>query len=124
HRAHPDVVVDHGNHWVRHVDLRPAPALPLIEVLHFPIRTYEQFEQKVVQLGRALRALHDRPADVGRDQLMLYEIHSRGALREWFDERMLDAERIDAGLASGDLVFDRRLERFLTAGEAPDSTAE
>jgi hypothetical protein len=123
HRAHPEVVVDFGNHWLRGIDLPQAPALPLIEVFHFPIRSFEQFEHKVVQAGRALQALHERPSEVGRDALTLYDIHARGELRNWFDETMLGAERIETRVASGELIVDRRLERFLAAGEAPDSAA-
>src|SRR5204863_6861115 len=68
HRAHPEVVVAHGNHWVHDERLVPAPPLPLIEVLHFPIRDYDQFEHKVVRAGIGYQALVDRPLDVGRDQ--------------------------------------------------------
>jgi Glycosyl transferase family 2 len=129
HRAHPDVVVDHGNHWLAGPDLPPAPRLPLIEVLHFPIRTWEQFEHKVTRAGPAYLALGERGPEVGRDQLTLYDVHRRGELREWFEAAMLDGARIEAGLASGELVVDRRLERFMGAlarGEEPvsDSAAE
>jgi hypothetical protein len=115
HRGYPDIVVDHGNHWVHDAPLETAPAFPLIEVLHFPIRTYEQFEHKVVRAGRGYQALADRPPDVGRDQLTLYEIHQQGGLPDYFSRAMLDDEGIEAGLARGELVLDRRLERFLSA---------
>jgi hypothetical protein len=125
HRGDPEVVVDHGNHSVRSVALEPATALPLIEVLHFPIRTYEQFERKVVRAGLGYLALADRPPDVGRDQLMLYDIQREGGLPDYFAQLMLDDEAIEAGIARGELVRDRRLERFLSAeGEATDTGAE
>jgi Glycosyl transferase family 2 len=122
HRARPDVVVDHGNHWVSGPGMQAAPRFLLIEVLHFPARTYEQFERKVEHQGSGYGTLPDRPPDVGRDQLTVFEVHRRGGLRDWFDEAMLDKERIEAGLASGELVVDSRLERFMTGlsrGDAP-----
>jgi hypothetical protein len=122
HRGHPDLVVDHGNHWVLGAPLEAAPAFPLIEVLHFPIRTWEQFEHKVARAGRGYRALADRPPDVGRDQLTLYDIHRQGGLPDYFSRAMLDDETIEAGIARGELVRDRRLERFMSADpEATDS---
>jgi Glycosyl transferase family 2 len=114
HRGHPEVVVDHGNHWVLEPELEPAPPVPLIEVLHFPIRTYAQFEHKVKRAGPGYQKLAGRRWDVGRDQLTLYDIFLRGGLPDYFREAMLDDEPIEERLASGDLVVDRRLERFLS----------
>ena len=119
HRGHPDVVVDHGNHGVREASLRPAPRLSLIEVLHFPIRTWEQFEHKVARAGRGYRTLPALPPEVGRDQLTLAAMHERGELRAWFERATLDDERIEAGLARGELVVDRRLQRFLAGDDEP-----
>jgi hypothetical protein len=114
HRGHPEVSIPHGNHRVSGPALRTAPPVPLFEVFHFPARTYEQFERKVEQQARALTALREREPDVGRDQLMLDELHRRGELPGWFATEMLDADGVEAGLASGELVRDRRLERFMT----------
>ena len=127
HRAHPDVTVDHGNHWVTGEKMEVAPRLPLIEVLHFPARSYVQFERKVRQHARSYSALADRPAVVGRDQLAVYEIEQRGELPDWFSAAMRDHEGTASGLASGELVVDRRLAGFMTelraTGEAPPPPA-
>jgi hypothetical protein len=125
HRADPEVVVETGNHWVRGPDLAPAPRLPLIEVLHFPMRTLEQFEHNVARTGPGLLALRGRDADVGRDALTLYELLRRGELGDYFARSMLDKEQVEAGVARGELVVDRRLERFLSApGEGTDRSPE
>jgi hypothetical protein len=110
------VVVEPGNHWVHGPALELATALPLIEVLHFPIRSYEQFEHKVVRDALGYLALADRPPEVGRDQLRLYEIYRQGGLPDYFSRAMLDDEAIGQGIARGELVVDRRLERFLSSG--------
>jgi hypothetical protein len=127
HRAGRAVKIDHGNHWVTGPGMTAAPRIPLIEVLHFPARTYEQLRRKVEHQGSGYGALPDRDPDVGRDQLTVYEVHRRGKLLEWFETAMLDEARIEAGLASGALVVDRRLERFMGAlarGEEPASGRE
>ena len=82
HRGRPDIEVDHGNHWVAAPGLRMAPPLSLIEILHYPIRSYAQFERKVVNHGEGYEALEERPPDVGRDQLMMLEVYRGGGLPE------------------------------------------
>jgi hypothetical protein len=133
HRGRPDIEVDHGNHWVAAAGLRTAPPLPLIEILHYPIRSYEQFERKLVAHGLGYEALKDRAADIGRDQLMMLEVYRRGELPQHFAELIPDDADVEAGLADGRLVVDRRLERFLgsasfdgeqtAAASAPETVA-
>jgi hypothetical protein len=116
HRGHPEVEVEGGNHWVSAPGgLDPAPRVPLVEVLHFPVRGYEQFERKVVAHALAYLALPDRDPDVGRDQIALYEMQQRGELRDHFAQ-MVGGRDADARLASGELVVDTRLRDFLASG--------
>lgn len=129
HRAGRDLRVDHGNHRVSGPDMETAPRVPVVEVLHFPARTYEQLRRKVEHQGVGYGALRDRPPNVGRDQLTMHEVHRSGALEAWFRDATLDDERIEAALTCGDLVIDRRLQRFMTRlsrGDAPspDTAAE
>ena len=120
HRAHPQAVVAPGGHGVTIPDGRVAPPLPLLEVLHFPMRSFEQFERKVVATGTGYEALAERSQDVGRDQLALLELQRSGGLREYFEARV-------AGAGDG-LVEDTRLARFIAGREgaappAPDESA-
>jgi hypothetical protein len=73
-----------------------------------------------VRAGLGYQALADRPPDVGRDQLTLYDIQREGGLPDYFAQLMLDDEAIEAGIARGELVRDRRLERFMSTD--PDAT--
>jgi hypothetical protein len=125
HRGLPDIEVDHGNHWVAAPGLRTAPSLPLIEILHYPIRSYEQFERKVVAHGLGYEALKDRAPDVGRDQLMMLEVYRQGRLPAHFAGLVPDDADVEAGLAAGRLLVDRRLEHFLSrsSSETEPSTA-
>src|SRR5436190_16861746 len=106
HRGLPDIEVDHGNHWVAAPGLRTAPALSLIEILHFPVRSYEQFERKVVNHGEGYQALEARPPGVGRDQLMMLEVYRRGELPQHFTKLVPNEAEVEAGLASGRLIVD------------------
>jgi hypothetical protein len=124
HRGRADVDVPPGNHRVEGPGMNAAGPFGLIEVLHFPIRTYEQFERKVRKDRAGLGAVRDRAPDVGRDQLALAALQERGELLEWFETEMRDERRIEERLASGDLVPDGRLAGFMAAlgagGPAPE----
>lgn len=130
HRAHPDVVMAPGNHSLCGADLAVAPTAGLLEIFHYPMRSYEQFERKVLQIGRAYEPVQDRSPGTGRDQLRLLELHRCGDLRRYWDEARRDDSARPHGLVDGTLVIDRRLDEFMrTRGPAlvvqvrPDSLA-
>jgi hypothetical protein len=127
HRAAPDVEIDHGNHVAAAPGLGPILPLPLLEILHFPVRSYDQFERKVVRAGLGYEALEARAPDVGRDQLELLEIHRRGELHEHYARATLSAEQLESGLEQGNLIVDRRLQHSLGEGggarQAPSDVA-
>ncbi len=122
HRAHRDVVVAPGNHAISDVGLEPTPAVPLLEVLHFPMRTFDQFERKVLAIGTGYESLPFRSNQVGRDQLRLLELQRSGSLPEYFAEHLPSSEAVAQGLREGRLMIDRRLARFL--GELSDAEAQ
>lgn len=113
HRAVPGVVVAPGNHSIRGVDLAPLPIGEVLEIFHFPMRNYAQFEHKVVQTGHGYEQLSDRAPSTGVDQLALLERHREGTLREYYDNLALDETSIERGLQMGSIVVDRRLEDFM-----------
>jgi hypothetical protein len=124
HRPHPDVVVAPGNHSIRGVELPAVPGGEVLEIFHFPMRSYGQFERKVVQIGLGLEQLPDRSPLVGCDQLALLEMHRAGTLRDYYDRLVLDQPALERGLQMGTIVVDRRLEDFmrdLRSGERFDT---
>lgn len=120
HRAAPEVEIDHGNHVAVAPELGPVVPLPVLEILHFPIRSYDQFERKVVRAGLGYEALESRPPEVGRDQLELLEIHRRGELHEHYARANLSEAEIESGLEQGRLIVDRRLQLSLSEGAGAD----
>jgi hypothetical protein len=118
HRPHPDVVVPPGNHSIDGVDLRPLPAGEVLEIFHFPMRSYEQFEHKVLQTGQGYEHLSDRAPLVGIDQLALLEMQRAGTLRDYYDVLVPDQAALERGVELGTIVVDRRLEHFMRAMHA------
>ena len=115
HRSTPDVVVATGNIAVTGIGLPALRGWPLIEVLHFPIRSYEHFERKFlahfasvggerVDHGRAVRAAHS------------------GRLQALYDEVYASSLLTSSGLGDRSLVVDTRLRdalRSLAAAQLP-----
>ena len=115
HRGSADVKVAQGNHSVEGIDA-PRVARGSVEILHFPVRSYRQIENKIVNGGAAYERNQNLPKTAGSTWRALYEEYVRhGHLRHHFEQISYDAERLDAALRSGTVVLDRRLADFLDA---------
>jgi glycosyltransferase involved in cell wall biosynthesis len=102
-----------GNHDLEDPVMAPAPDIGAVEVLHFPMRSAEQFERKVVNTGTGYERLEGRGEGVGVDQLELLEIQRRGELRQHYHSQLRDHDSVEDGLEAGDLLLDDRLQRFM-----------
>jgi glycosyltransferase involved in cell wall biosynthesis len=117
HRAHPDIEVVQGNHRVRGVDLGERLDDGTVEILHFPMRSYAQFENKIVKGGQAYARNKELPENVGRTWRRLYEVYESGGLPAHYEESVVSDSSRD------DLLTDTRLRDYLrelrvrTAGE-------
>jgi hypothetical protein len=115
HRPREDVVVAPGNHSVCADGLRPVPYGELLEIFHFPMRSYPQFERKVLKTGFGYEQLGDRAADTGIDQLFLLERQRTGELPDYYGEHLRDESALARGLREGGIVRDERLSVFMSA---------
>jgi len=66
HRAHPEIVVVQGNHRIKGPDVGSEVDDGSIEILHFPMRSYAQFENKIIKGGRAYARNKELPEKTGR----------------------------------------------------------
>jgi glycosyltransferase involved in cell wall biosynthesis len=107
HRAHPEITVVQGNHRVQGPDLGERLDDGTVEILHFPMRSYAQFENKIVKGGQAYARNRELPENVGRTWRRLYEVWQRGELPQHY------AESVVSDPASEDLVSDTRLRDYL-----------
>lgn len=114
HRPRGEVRVAPGNHALLGDGLRMVPAGELIEILHFPMRSFEQWERKVLQTGLGYEQLGPDSPEVGRDQILLLEMQRSGQLPAHFSGRVLDEDSMERGLQDGSVVFDDRLARFMS----------
>ena len=113
HRADPEIEVSQGNHDVA-LDGVPLPTSPAaIEILHFPVRSYAHFANKIAKGGAAYGRNTDLNVGVGRTWRTLYEQWKAGDLRAYFDSLVMDEDAAAAGLCEGTLLEDMRLRDAL-----------
>lgn len=119
HRAFPDIEVDQGNHGARRHGRALAAELAPITIFHFPMRSYRQFANKIINGGAAYERNNYLPANVGATWRYLYKIWKKGELESLYRQSLLDEASVERGLAEGHLLTDSRLKRFFSAVAEP-----
>jgi len=120
HRASSDASVGQGNHAVTGVPgrtLADGSASPFF-ILHYPMRSYEQFERKIVLGGAAYERNTVVPWETGSGWRTRYEDYKAGRLPDWWAQQVPEVGFVEAGLGDGTLVRDRRLQAFFAEGKA------
>jgi glycosyltransferase involved in cell wall biosynthesis len=118
HRAHPEITVVQGNHRVQGPDLGERVDDGTVEILHFPMRSYAQFENKIVKGGQAYARNRELSEKVGRTWRRLYEVWEQGDLpAHYADSVVSDPDR-------DDLVEDTRLRDYLRELRLGAATSE
>jgi Glycosyl transferase family 2 len=113
HRADPDVVVGRGNHGLVSSELSPLLAWHPLEVLHFPLRSREQWRRKVQLQGDAFTKYIER---VGAGyHLTAYDALQSGRIEEQYATMVVDDAAAGRGLRDGCLTVDTRLRDALRA---------
>jgi hypothetical protein len=103
------VRVAQGNHAVWARDLRRQSQLLPVDILHFPMRTFRQFERRIVVGGAAYARNQELPPNVGNTWRRLYAMHQQDTLRAYWEAQVLTPERLAEGLSSGRLCLDTRV---------------
>jgi hypothetical protein len=111
HRGFPDIEVAQGNHSARWDGSVLTGSRGGISILHFPMRSYEQFENKIIKGGAAL-ARNTELRKQGGTWCHLYEVWSSGGLKNHYDSFMPTEPELGEGLKAGRFVRDLRLKHF------------
>jgi hypothetical protein len=116
HRGFHDIEIEQGNHRALRAG-RPLPAaLSSLHILHYPVRSYAQFENKIKKGGAAYLRNTQLPLGVGSTWRNLYRLWQSGGLEARYEEMVVTAARADERLRSGDLIYDDAVMRVLRAG--------
>lgn len=119
HRAMPDVEVDQGNHGVclAGVPVRSEPCA--LRILHYPMRSYRQFENKIARGGAAYARNTELSEEVGITWRNLYKIWQAGDLLHWYLQHVPSPQVVQNKLLTGELVQDDTVLNVLRRQQAP-----
>jgi len=113
HRGRDDITVAYGNHSVCFAGTSILPTPAPVTILHFPLRTREQFTNKIVKGCEAIARNTEVDAGVVSTWRRMYERHQRGELDSVYDAECRSEAELARGLAAGELVRDTRLIQTL-----------
>jgi hypothetical protein len=109
HRGDPEVEVGQGNHEATGPRIGSVQSTSAIDILHFPMRTYAQFVNKIDKGGAAYARNTEFPTSIGHRWRELHaDLHAGGLADRWRSWEPPE-EEVQAGLASGLFVVDTRL---------------
>jgi hypothetical protein len=110
HRAHPEIEVTRGNHALVNSPFAPLRGWFPIEVLHFPVRSLAQCEQKARLQGNAWKHIERTPTAY---HAQMFEALEKGTIAEYYASLVVDDAEVEEGVAEGRLVLDTRLRDAL-----------
>ena len=111
HRGDPHVTVGRGNHALADSSFRTLPTWHPIEVLHFPLRSRDQWMRKVQLQGDAFTK-HIERSGTGY-HLKGYDALQSGRIEEQHASLVVDDQALRRGLEEGSLLVDTRLRDAL-----------
>jgi hypothetical protein len=113
HRGFADAVVPDGNHGVMTSEAADWIETRAIEILHFPMRSYRQFENKIRVGGAAIKRNTELAPGVGDTWRHMHDELLAGRLEQFYRAQVLDSATLRKGARDGSLIEDHRLARHL-----------
>lgn len=101
HRPALNPTVAEGNHRVSGVDGAVLERPNGLTILHFPYRSYEQYEKKIVNGARALLNNPDIPENIGSHWRVAYQQFLDGNLPSVYNSMHITMAQRDPRIASG-----------------------
>jgi hypothetical protein len=132
HRAFSDVRIVFGNHGVSRDGSKIRPvAIDTIQILHFPMRAYAQFERKIregtesLERNAQIRKMRKAGSTIGDNWYNLYHQYYRhGRLADYYESCCASDSAIRNDLDCGRLVIDERVHSALSAYEGCGASLE
>lgn len=114
HRGSKTVIVRQGNHSVEGIE-SPKAIFDLIDIFHFPIRSYMQLENKIIKGGAAYERNEELHNSVGGTWRELYkEYKHNNSLLNYYKKHLYNKNSLNDELESGLIVEDIRLFNYFT----------
>lgn len=109
HRRIRGIEVVQGNHEVVRDGNPLSQPSDALQILHFPLRSCAQFENKIRNGGAAYQRNRELPREIGITWRRLYERYQSEGLQAYYAGETLSEPQATEGLRDGSLLFDFRL---------------
>jgi hypothetical protein len=114
HRGCATVNVSQGNHSVSGLG-ELGVIEGLIEILHFPIRSYQQIENKIALGGAAYERNQELNKSIGITWRKLYaDLQRDNNLNQYYKDNCHNKKQIETKLRAGEIIEDSRLENYFS----------
>lgn len=113
HRGFSNVIVKQGNHHVEQEGIRLKPAKIPVTIMHYPLRSFSQFENKISKGGAAYERNQYLHKDIGSTWRNLYTKHLDGTLLKHYRQQIPSKDTITQAFTSGELINDTRLIEYI-----------
>ena len=113
HRGFEDIKIHDGNHDITTSHEHSRVQFNEITILHYPLRTYKQFETKIKFGGSALERNVELSPEIGSTWRKLYKEYKAGQLEQYYNTQIPDDTILSKGLADGSLIKDTRLSHYM-----------
>ena len=117
HRGDPNVSLSAGAHTLLDSRLVPLRGWYPVELLHFPIRSFEQYDRKYEHLRSALGVSRNAYYEE------VHRARQDGRFAELYESLTVGDDALERGLADGSLVVDTRLREALHTLRVSDREA-
>lgn len=113
HRGSDSVKISNGNHFAKFN--QPVNQLKTneIEIFHYPIRSWAQFESKIVTGARALNRNKSLNKGVGNTWRHLYDLHTKGMLNDYYKTLVVENDSKTINNLQNTYQVDLRLLNYL-----------
>jgi len=109
------VIVKQGNHNVDGIGIQNIQK-GVIEIFHFPIRTYNQFQNKIIKGGAAYAKNNELPQNIGNTWRTLYKTYQEeGNLNSYIDSHSYSNNRLTQEINEGRMILDTKLRDFMNS---------
>ena len=114
HRGASDVVVEIGNHGAssEEIDSKWPGRVNALKVLHFPIRSYDRYRNKMIKGTRAMFNTPGLKEESGFHWKNALKHIAEGTFEQFFSEKIYTQEKIQQGIKDGTTVIDDCLQKF------------
>lgn len=113
HRNLRDIQISQGNHAVLAPEDLNTIRFSSIEIFHFPVRSFDQYQSKIKLGGAAYERNKELPHQIGRTWRNSYQKYLKGELLDEYNMLVINHKALANQIEIGEIVIDKRLQMYM-----------